>query len=214
MRGRSVLVLVFVFAVATLGCSKRQTSTQTVRVPPRIDLKQLEMIGVIDFDASSDGELGLLATRRFTESARRDQGMVRIVDFGSEADALRSVAGDELNPATFRALGKEHGVLTILTGELAISEIRPNVSIASSLKSGSLSATVDATLAVQLIEAATGASLWSTSASATTSVGHISVLGSRDFVFDAEDPEQAYGALVDSLVEQVTQEFHVTWERR
>ncbi len=130
--------------------------------------------------------------------------MVRVVGFGPESAALQSVGRNELNPDTFRALGQEHGVRTILTGVLEISDIRPDIRIASSLKSGSLSAQVDATLAVQLIEAATGASIWSTSASATTSVGHISVLGSRDFVFDAEDPERAYGGLVDSLVEQVT----------
>lgn len=211
MRGRSILALALVLLAATLACGGRKTVT--VAVPPRIDLKQLEMIGVIDFTAEDD-DLALLATRRFTESARRDQGMVRVVGFGSGNDALDSVGLGEWSPQTYRALGQEHGVRTILVGELVISDVRPDISIASSLKSGTLSAEVEATLAVQLIEAATGASIWSTSARVKKSLGHITVYGGKDFELNAEDPDRAYGPLVDSLVEQATREFHVSWERR
>ena len=49
---------------------------------------------------------------------------------------------------------------------------------------------------------------------ATTEVGHISVFGDREFVFNAEDPEQAYGELIDLLVNQVTRDFHVRRVRR
>jgi hypothetical protein len=177
-----------VLLVITLDCAGRQT----YMVPPRIDLKEHEMIDL----------------------ARQDQGLVRMVGFGSEDDALRSVAGAGLSPETFKALGREHGVRTILTGELIVSDIRPDLSLAPSLRSGSLSARVQATLAVELIETSTGASIWSTSSSATQSVGHISVFKGGSFVFDAEDPEEAYGDLVNTLVAQATRDFRVTRERR
>ena len=191
--------------VLTSGCAGR--NYETVRLPPRIDLRQHEMIGVIEFETQSDGELGRLATRRFTELARRDQGMVRIVTFGSDSAAARDVAA-------FRALGREHGLQTIVVGELTVSDIRPDISIAATLRSGSLSARVDATLSVRMIETATGASIWSSSARATKDVGHVSVIAGGKFVFDAEDPERAYGGLVDTLVAQVTRDFQVSWERR
>lgn len=45
-------------------------------------------------------------------------------------------------------------------------------------------------------------------------VGHVSILGDRDVIFDADDPDRAYGELVSGLVELVTEDFRVTWVRR
>lgn len=199
-------------AAATLACSAHRTVT--VRVPPRIDLTQHEVIGVVDFESSAEGQLASLATRRFMESARRDQGLVRMVTLGSKDEALRSVGRDRWDPETYRALGRKHGVQTILTGELAVSDVKPDLRIAAGLRSGSLSAEVSATLAVQMVEASSGASIWSASSAATRTVGHLDVFRGKEFVFDADDPEEAYGALVDGLVEHATPDFHAHWERR
>ncbi len=48
----------------------------------------------------------------------------------------------------------------------------------------------------------------------TRRVGQVSILGGRDVVFDADEPERAYGELVDALVHRVTADFKVSWERR
>jgi hypothetical protein len=197
--------------LVTFGCSG--TKHETIMVPPRIDLTQLDTIGVIDFTTESKGELGPLTTRRFTELARRDQGLVRMVEFGSESEVLRSVGENTLSTETLKALGRKHGVRTIITGELTVSEVKPDITV-HSWSSGSLSGKVNAALAVELIETDTGASIWSTSARSTRSVGHISVFEGGDFIFDAEDPERAYGNLIDSLVAQVTRDFRVSYERR
>jgi hypothetical protein len=179
-----------------------------------MDLTQLEMIGVVEFSSTSEGELGSIATQRFTEAARRDQGLVRMMDFGASSAALGTVGEDEWSPGAFKALGKEHDVRTVLIGELTVSDVRPNISISAALESGSLTAQVDATLAVRLVETASGASIWSRSASATYSVGHVSVFGGGEIAFDATDPERAYGGLVDTLVQQVTRDFQVSWVRQ
>jgi hypothetical protein len=65
-----------------------------------------------------------------------------------------------------------------------------------------------------MIESASGASIWSASARASDSVGHVSVFRGGNVVFDAQDPERAYGELIDNLVSRATHDFHVTWERR
>ncbi len=78
----------------------------------------------------------------------------------------------------------------------------------------SVAADVDATLTVGMFETASGASIWNRSASVTRRVGHVSMLGNRDVVFDADEPERAYGELVDALVALVTEEFRATWQRR
>lgn len=185
-----------------------------VMVPPKIDLKQHEVIGIIEFRSSSEGELGSYATRKFTEAARRDQGMVRIVELGSEVEVLEGVGHDRLDQATFKALGEKYEISTIITGELVVSDVRPDITITPGFGHMSFAAEVDAELTVQMAETATGASIWSGSASTTREVGHVSVFGGKTFAFDAEDPEKAYGKLVDALVEKVTKDFRVTWKRK
>lgn len=215
MNAKSCLLPVTaVLLVATIGCGGGARKYQTVQIPPRIDLQQHEMIGLIEFDSPEKGELAALTSRRFVDMARRDQGLVRMIDLGTVEDAKRAVGQDGWNPETFQAIGRELNVQTILIGELKVSDAKPNVKFGAALRSGSVNAEIDVVLEVQLIETATGASLWSRTAQARKSIGYISGGKGRPLIFDVEDPERAYGDLVDSLVAQVTQDFHVSWERR
>ena len=193
---RTVIVLVACLAIVAAGCAPRY---QTVTLAPRIDLTEHQIIAVVEFDSSNEGELGRLATRRFTDLARRDQGLVRMMNVHPDTE--------QRNSAVFKELGQRYDARTILVGSLEVSDIRPELSISKTLLSGSLTANVDATLTVDLIESATGASIWSASARTTTTVGHISVFNGKEFAFDAEDPEQAYGDLIDTLVMRVTSDF-------
>jgi TolB-like protein len=190
--------------------------TTTVMVPPRIDLKQHEVIGVIDFACSAEsneGELAQLVTGRFIDAARRDQGLVRVVRLGTEEEALASVGQSRLDAAAFQMLGEKHGVATIVTGEFTMSSLRPSVNLLQSLTSVGLRADVQATLAVQMVEAATGASLWSESAGATRTVGGMSIAGHKQVVLDVRDPEKVYGSLINDLTWAVTPDFRPTWQR-
>ena len=200
---RSVVALISCLFTVTVGCAPRY---QTVTLAPRIDLTEHQIIAVVEFDSSTAGELGPLATRRFTDMARRDQGLVRMMNV--EPDTAQR------NQAAFKQLGQRYDARTILVGSLEVSDIRPNLSIANTLRSGSLTANVDATLTVDLIESSTGASIWSASARTTRTVGHINVFDGKHFTFDAEDPEQAYGELIDTLVARVTSDFRSTYVRR
>jgi hypothetical protein len=196
------VVLIAGMLLLTAACAAKY---RTVQVPPRVDLTQHQIIAVVGFESSSDGDLGPLATRRFMDVARRDQGLVRMMNVALDTA--------QRNPDGFRKLGERHGARTILVGSIELSDIRPNVSISETLRSGSLTANVNAMLKVELIESATGASIWSASARTTRTVGHISVFDGGNFTLDAEDPDQAYGELVDTLVAQVTTDFRATWVR-
>lgn len=201
--------------VLVLACSACAPTYHAppVMVPPQIDLKPHELIGVVRFDSTAKGELGPMATRRFTEAARRDQGLVRIVDLGTRDQALQAVGRDRLDTDAVIALGHKYGVKTIVTGELAVSKVRPDVSIDSMLRSGTVTAQVDATLEVLMYEADSGAALWNRSGRATHSVGQVQVWGGKNFAFDARNPDEAYGGLVDELVAQVSRPFQVSWVR-
>lgn len=205
MIGSTRIVMVTLGLMLASGCGSK------TRVPPRIDLSNYEVIGVIDFEASKQGELGPMATRRFIEEARRDQGLVRVLELGSEANVLQEVGEERLGPAAYRAMAQRYGIHTLFTGELLVSDVRPAVRLTSDFRDIGMAADVDATLTVNMIEASSGASIWNRSGDVTTRIGGVSVLGGRDVVFDADDPERAYGEMVDALVHQVTWDFRVTW---
>ncbi len=208
-RALGIVAMILMSAVAA-GCGSGRIR---VMVPPRIDLKAHEVIGVIEFNCSSENELGPFATQRFIDVARQDQGMVRIVRLGTESEVLEAVGQNRLDPAAFKAAGVKYGVQTIATGELVFSEVRPKVSIGHSLTHIGVAADVQATLAVQMVEAASGASLWSRSAGATERIGGASF--SKDSVgLAVDDPQNAYNRLVNGLVYAVTPEFRPTWEWR
>jgi hypothetical protein len=190
-----------------------QGCTQRVLAPPRIDLKQHEVVGVIEFDCSGQGELGPFLTQRFVDAVRRDQGLVRIVQLGTPTDVLGDIGQSRLDRNAFKAIGQKHQIKTVFTGNIVVSEVKPSVSIGHSLTHLGVSADVDATLNAQMIETDTGASLWSRSARAVQRIGGIEIFGDKSFTFDADDPENAYGRLADSLVEAVTHDFRCHWIR-
>jgi hypothetical protein len=206
---RTLLAFVIAaLALVTTNCGRK------VMVPPRIDLKPHEVIGMIHFECDKKGELAPLTTRKFTEAIRRDQEMIRIIDLGTEAEVLRQIGHDKLSKAAFQAIGEEYDIATVFTGELLISDIRPDISIALLFVAGmSVSAEVDATLDVRMVETESGASLWNASVSKTREIGNVTIWEGGGFGFDAEDPERAYGKLVNALVEDASQDFRVTWRR-
>ena len=59
------------------GCSAARY--ETVTYPPRVDLAKHEMIGVVEFSSPDARELAPVVTARFMESARSDQGTVRMI---------------------------------------------------------------------------------------------------------------------------------------
>lgn len=193
------------------GCASSPPARR-VWVGPRVDLKPYETIGMVEFSSTSKGKLAALATRRFAEAARRDQDMLRMIDIGSQKVALASVGQEQWSPESCRAIGARHGVKTMFQGTLTISNVRPSLQASTFFRSGQVSAQVDATLEVQMIETETGASIWSRSAATTRTLGQVSVFGGKDFAFNAADPESAYGELIDSVVSQVAQDLQGSWQ--
>ncbi|MCP4256368.1 MAG: hypothetical protein GY774_02445 [Planctomycetes bacterium] len=207
MRRKSWLITATLLTLAIQGCTER------VLAPPRIDLKQQEVVGIIEFDCSDQGELGPFLTHRFVDAIRRDQELVRIVLLGTPEDVLADIGQSRLDQNAFKAIGQKRQIKTVFTGNVVISDVKPNVAIGQSLTYFGVSADVDATLNTQMVETDTGASLWSRSARAVQRIGGVEIFGDKSFTFDAEDPEDAYSHLADSLVKAVTHDFRCHWVR-
>ncbi len=199
---------IIIILVISAGCGKR------VMLPPLIDLREHEIIGIIQFNCSNEGILAPLATRRFKQAIRADQSMVRIIDLGTEKEVLKAIGSKELDQKAFQDIGEKYGVKTIFVGNLNVSDIRPDLDIGLALKHMSITGEIDVELDVQMIETITGASLWNGSASATKNIGGLGIIDRKNFVFNAEDPDRAYGELVDVLVDYLSRDFRVRWVRQ
>ncbi len=215
MRASRIAVLI-VLVAGMPACSRREPvpSYQMVQLPPLIDLTEYELIGVLPIHNSSRDDVGPLTTRKLMEWARRDQGIVRMVEVGSVPGAPRPDRQGRWNPEDIKAFGAKHDLRTILAGEIVMSDVKPDIRVAASLRSGSVTALMDVSLHVELLETSTGASIWSSSAQVRQNVAHLGVSDGRNVTFDASDPEATYGGLVETLVEQVTRDFRGTWVRQ
>jgi len=184
------------------GCTK-------VIIPPAFDLEPREVIGLVEFKMTNQGQLGQLATRRFIQAVTEDQPGIRIVELGTETEVLAAVGHDRFSPDALKALGEKYDLRTVFLGEVAVSDIRPRIEIGPGLAFASFKADVDATLSARLVETSSAATIWSGSSADRRTVGEVSKFGSS-FSFDARDPETAYGSLVTSLVYKATREFRET----
>lgn len=195
------------------GCA---SSTRTVRValPPRVDLAAYPMVGLVTFTSNAKGELDRLSTEKFMQAVQEAQPGTRIIELGSEQQALASVNASAWNPASLRAIREAHGVDVIVMGRLDVEKARPDLKLSTMLKSLSVRQDVNAALTTKLMETHSGATMWSDAAKLTTNVAHASFNARGQGVFGASDAEAAYGKMVGALVWTVTDDFRVHYVTR
>ncbi len=196
--------LILAVALLFTGCAR-------VYVPPAIDLKPHEVIGIIQFKTDAKGDLGEFVTRKFIQSITEDQPEIRLVELGDEKAALEAVGLAHLGPDAFKAMGKKYDLNTIFTGNLDVTEATPSCVFVPGY--ANVEAKVNARLTAKLVETRTGATVWSNSARDERTVAGVEKFG-HEFAFKAEDPEEAYGEMARSLCRRITHEFRGHWESR
>jgi len=177
-----------------------------VWVAPRLDLQPHSPVGLVTFTVeNAQGTLHEVATQRFAEAAFAGQENIEILELGDAATLLSKVGETELGPRAAQAIGEEHRVPAVFVGHLVVSNVKPSGALGP-FGGAHLRATVSVDLTVRLLSTATGGTLWSRSARATETVGEVGLVNGRP-VFGAEDPNEAYGRLVDLLVDEVTMDL-------
>ncbi len=101
-------------------------------------------------------------------------------------------------------------VPAVFVGHLIVSDAKPRASLA---RFPSISATVDVAMTVRLFATASGATIWSNTARTTETIAEVA-LDSGVPYFSAEDPDEAYGAMVDALAYEVTRDLRPTYVRQ
>ncbi|MBN2542786.1 hypothetical protein JXI42_07940 [bacterium] len=204
---RYVMILLGLLLLFSLNCGPK------VMVPPKIDLVTYEVLGLVEFSSNTEGNLSSYATHNFLEAITEDQTGIRVVELGKEADILAELNQSRMGPEAIKAIGEKYALKTIITGNLEVGEPSPDIDFWGSFKNMNISTDVEATLTAKMVETASGATVWTGSATDTREITGVGLYGNT-FHFDSEDPDKAYGKLVNSLVEQATEDFRVTWTRK
>jgi hypothetical protein len=184
-----------------------------VEVPPRVDLYAFDMIGVVQFTTESKGSLASFATQRFVEALQESQPGVKVLELGTVDEVKSTLKRNDTGFETVRAIGKHYGVGAVVVGILDVEEVKPRLDLQNMVKSGSVSADVKASLTTRIMETSHGATLWTRSSGITSTVAQVGITGGG-VRFDAKDPEDAYGTMVDALVDDLTQDFRVSYVRQ
>jgi hypothetical protein len=191
----SCLVLLAVFSA---GCL----------MSPRINLQRLGRIGFLGFDSRTKGNVAAYADQVLLEVLLRAQPGARIVEIGPIDRVLSESGFAYPRPEVLEEIGRRHNLDVILAGTLDLSKVRPRVDLGG-LLFGSIQASVDvdAIMSLRLTDIHDGTVFWTDSARVRMDLANLNVLKSGEVLFDARDPERAYGRLIRELILRTTRDL-------
>jgi hypothetical protein len=189
-------------AVVAIACGPK------VLVPPRVDLEPFPNVGLATFSIeNAKGDLNEMATQQFLSELFNAQPDVRVIEIGPLERLIEEAGRERLDREVLRLVAAEYDVPVIFTGHMTVSNVTPEASL---YRFPSVAAVVSVQLTVRMLEAESGATLWSRSARATEGVGEVGVTGG-EIVFSAQHPDEAYGHLVQHLVVEITHDLRPTY---
>ena len=202
---------VVVTALAILGACSH---TVLVPVPPRVDLQGYGTLGIVEFGSNSERAISARATRQFQEQIQAAQPGTRFIDLGDRQALLASLGVKQLDPAAMRKIREKYGVGAVFLGDIAYSQPRVDVNIGDLTKlEGGMRAEMKGELSAQLLETASGASVWSSSGWVRRPLGSVSLSAEHGVSggMRNSDPREE---MVPALVREVTQDFRPSTVRQ
>jgi hypothetical protein len=209
-RMRSPLFPIAALMLLLAGCSK----TVTVQLPPRVDLAEWPVIGVVQFSSDTHGKLAESSTQKFIMNLQSAQPGVRLLELGGRDELLQAIAHKEMDPAAIKAIGQKYGVQAVFTGQLSVTEAKPNVSFSRDLSSASAGASINGKLDAKLQETATGATAWSNGAHGKWSIGGLTLGSGGISDVGYSDPDEKYEEMIRELANVATNDFRPRYEER
>jgi len=202
---------VVVTALAMLGACSH---TVLVPVPPRVDLQGYGTLGIVEFASNSERGISARATRQFQEQVQAAQPGTRFIDLGDRQALLASLGVKQLDPAAMRKIREKYGVGAVFLGDIAYSQPRVEVNVGDLTKlEGAMRAEMKGELSAQLLETASGASVWSSSGWVRRPLGSVSLSAEHGMSggMRNSDPREE---MVPALVREVTQDFRPSTVRQ
>ena len=188
--------------------------TETVLIPPRVDLKTYKAIGVINFSATPESDLEEYVTQKYIQSVQSAQPGVRFLELGSKQQVHARISHKELDLDAIKSIGDAYNVDALVFGRFTATDPKPNVQLSSSWQSLKAGALVEASLITKIWETDSGVVLWTNSTARKKKVAGLYADTSGNIKFGASDPEEAYGHLVPEIVYANTSDFRSRYETR
>jgi hypothetical protein len=192
------------------GCSH----SVLVRVPPRMELNGYGTLGIVDFTSNSERGTSARATRQFQEQIQGAQPGTPFLELGDRDSVLAAVGATQLDPAALRKIGEKYGVRAVFVGDLIYSDPRMDIKLPDVTRlEGGVRAEMRGDIASRLLETATGASVWSSSAWARRQIGSLHVSAERGLSggMSQSNPREE---MLPGLVYQLTGDFRPTSVRQ
>ncbi len=202
-----------VFAVLAVAVLLGACSSKRVLVAPRLDLAEQGRVGLVMFTIeNAKGDLDRFATERFMAEVFAGQQRVEVLELGPADAVLDEVGEAELNARAAQRIGDAWDVPAVFIGHLTVSDVKPR-GVLAGLSIPRMEASVTVDLSVKLLSTGSGATIWSSRATASETVGELGLIGG-DVYFSAENPSEAYGRLVDHLVFETTRDLRPSWVKQ
>lgn len=213
LAGAAVMVWAAVLG-AGAGC-KSNYVTITEPVPPRVNLGQYQAIGLVTFGSkNADQELRDYCTQEFLRTLQEAQPGTRVIELGTEQEVFASAGTKKWDKATLQSTQDMHGVDVMVVGRFEVKQAGPEIELSTFTKTLSVEQNVDATLSTKLVETQSGATLWSDSSKTRATVAGATFNHRGKGGFGATDPKAVYGEMVGCLVNEVVDDFRVTYISR
>jgi len=197
------------------GCAHEPAPrVEQVQVPPRIVLASWPTIGIVEFRSATEPELASLGTSQFVEMLHQAQSGAPILELGSQQRVLGEVGKSELDFDAARAIGKHYGVDAIFVGELVFDAPSGSVNLGQAFESIDARAVVTGRLATRLLDARSGATVWSYSSSEKAQVARFGLAEGVGPLFGVSDPRDSRTAMVRQMVWDQRDDFYPTWRDR
>jgi hypothetical protein len=203
----------FLFAVLLTLLSACSNSVM-VPEPPRMELQGYGTLGIVEFASNADAAINALATRQLQEHIQSAQPGTRFIELGNREAVLASVGARQLDAEAARKIGAKYGVAAFFVGEVTYAEPKADLRISDVTKlDGSVRAELRGDISAKLIEATTGASVWSNSGWVKRPLGGVRVSADQGVsaAVSKADPRRE---MVPTLVFQLTRDFRPTSVRQ
>lgn len=203
--GRTAWIGAFV-AITVAACGGKR-----VQVPPRLELAQWGRVGLVTLsEENAQGSLNRVATDRFAEHLLSAQPGIEVLELGEAPEIVGPGDATRIAPEAAWKLGEHHDVPVVFVGHMVASDVKPKASL---IGGASFGAEVRLDLTMRLVSTGSGGTLWRGSSWARDEIAALGLVDGRPF-FSADDPDEAYGDLVDLLIFEVTRDLRPTYVER
>lgn len=208
---RKLWLVSALFAALLSGCSSGP-KREAVLIPPRMDLSRYGTLGLVDFVAPAEEDLGARASREFLAALQSAQPGTPVLELGSQERLLAQLGRGSLDAEAARLIGEKYRVDALIVGSLDSQRVSPKVAFDSMATWMSASAELQGALDVRILVTKNGATVWSAASRAKTEIAGVQVSDRGVSTTGSGSPDDARQRLVNRLVRSATQDFWSHWE--